>query len=282
MPDDNKPAANNFPPTATLIVGNRTHELPLIVDAAGYPAIDVSKLFADAKIMTYDPGFGSTAGCKSSITFIDGDKGILQYRGYPIEQIAEQGTFLETAYLLLNGELPTSDELTAFTKEIVRRAPVHDQMIKILERFPRQAHPMALIESMVTQLGIFYNNTDIKTPDGMRDVCLNLIAKIPTIVAMAHRYTSGMPIFQPQSHASHPLDYTENFLRMCLANYDGTYSPDRNITAALDRIFILHADHEQNASTATVRIAGSTGVEPYAAISSGIVALWGPAHGGAN
>ena len=265
--------------TAQLIVGDKKIDLPIMIDLFGQPAVDIRNLFAKNGIMTFDPGYTSTANCKSAITYIDGNKGVLLYRGYPIEQLAAQGSYLETAYLLLNGELPDRRQLDQFRQETTSRMPVHEQMIEILRRYKRDTHPMVLIESLVTALGAFDTDFDVSTKEGRNRVAINLIAKIPTITALALRYIQGRPFIYPRDD----LGYTENFIRMCFAPSDGApFVVDPVLAGALDRIFILHADHEQNASTSTVRLAGSTGVEPYAAISAGIVALWGPAHGGAS
>jgi citrate synthase len=264
---------------AQLIIGDKIIDLKIMLDSFGQTAIDIRGLFTKNGIMTFDPGYTSTASCQSAITYIDGNKGILLYRGYPIEQLAANGSYLETAYLLLNGELPTRDQFDQFGYETVRRMPIHEQMIEILRRYKRDTHPMVLIESMVTALGAFDTDCDVTTKDGRNRVALNLVAKLPTITALALRYIQGKPFVYPRED----LGYTENFIRMCFATSDGApYEINPILARALDRIFVLHADHEQNASTSTVRLAGSTGVEPYAAISAGIVALWGPAHGGAN
>ncbi len=281
MADPKAPAPsqdNTKPGTARLTIGNEVFELPLRSDSIGDARIvDITGLFQKAGVMTYDIGYTSTAGTESAITYIDGDKGILLYRGYPIEQIAN-GSYMETAYLLLKGELPTSEQLKAFEKDIVSRMPVHEQLLSILDRHKRDTHPMALVSSMVTDLSGFHHDIDTSKPEGRYEVALNLIAKIPTIVAAAQRYSQGKPVIRPSSQ----LGYTENFLRMCFADASGHYEQNPVLTQAMDRVFILHADHEQNASTSTVRLAGSTGTEPYAALSAGVAALWGPAHGGAN
>lgn len=264
---------------AKLVIGDQAIDLRVMIDSFGRPAVDIRNLFARHGVMTFDPGYTSTASCQSAITYIDGSKGMLLYRGYPIEQLAEQGSYLEAAYLLLHGELPNSRQFAEFERETLRRMPVHEQMIEILRRNKRDTHPMVLIENMVMALGAFDTDCDVSTKEGRNQVALNLIAKIPTITALALRYIQGKPFIYPRDD----LGYTENFIRMCFASSDGApYTVNPTVAGALDRIFILHADHEQNASTSTVRLAGSTGVEPYAAISAGIVALWGAAHGGAN
>ncbi|MDR3439405.1 citrate synthase [Telmatospirillum sp.] len=264
---------------AKLIIGDRSIDLTVMIDSFDRPAVDIRNLFAKYGVMTFDPGYTSTASCQSAITYIDGNKGVLLYRGYPIEQLAADGSYLEAAYLLLNGELPNRRQFEQFQRETLHRMPVHEQMIEILRRYKRDTHPMVLIESMVTALGAFDTDCDVTTREGRNRVAINLIAKIPTITALALRYIQGKPFIYPRED----LGYTENFIRMCFAPSDGApFEINPIIAGALDRIFILHADHEQNASTSTVRLAGSTGVEPYAAISAGIVALWGAAHGGAN
>jgi citrate synthase len=279
MRGDAAMSENDNQQTAQLIIGGTTIDLPVMIDSFGKPAVDIRNLFAKTGIMTFDPGYTSTASCKSTITYIDGNKGVLLYRGYPIEQLAANGSYLETAYLLLNGELPDEKQLCHFRTVTTGRMPVHEQMIEILRRYKRDTHPMVLIESLVTALGAFDTDFDVSTKEGRSRVAINLIAKLPTITALALRYIQGRPFVYPRDD----LGYTENFIRMCFASSDGApFTVDPVLAGALDRIFILHADHEQNASTSTVRLAGSTGVEPYAAISAGIVALWGPAHGGAN
>jgi citrate synthase len=266
------------PETATLSFDNREIELPVVRGQFGDCAVNITGLYSKTGIMTFDPGFTSTASCQSGITYIDGEKGILLYRGYPIEQLA-QGSYMESVYLLLHGELPDQNQLKAFEKDVVSRMAVHQQMIKILEGHTRDTHPMALAASMVTALGTFERKTDITTSEGRYEVALEVIAKIPAIIALAHRYTTGQPYIAPRED----LGYTENFLRMCFAKSEGaSYQASPALVNAMDRIFTLHADHEQNASTSTVRLAGSTGTEPYAALSAGIYALWGPKHGGAN
>ena len=273
------PAQDNANPgTARLTIGNEVYDLPIRHDTIGDARIvDITGLFQKAGVMTFDVGYTSTAGTESTITYIDGDNGILLYRGYPIEQLADKGSYMETAYLLLKGELPTAEQLQAFEADIVERMPLHQQMIAILERRLRENHPMNVIGSMVTDMAGFYK-IDTSKPEGRYEVALNLIAKIPTMVAAAQRYSQGKPIIQPSSQ----LGYTENFLSMCFADARGHYVQNPVITQAMDRIFTLHADHEQNASTSTVRLAGSTGTQPYGAIAAGIAALAGPAHGGAN
>ena len=278
MPQDS--IIQTSPKTATLEIGERRIELPVIRDKFNLAAVDVTGLYPKYGVVTYDNGFASTARAESEITFIDGDKGILLYRGYPIEQLASQSDFMETAYLLLNGNLPTLEQSQEFNTQIIARMPLHDQMIKLLERYPRNAHPMAIIGSMVLALTTVDDKASQapKTKDERYEIALNLIAKMPTIVASVYRHTTGKTIIQPSKH----YGYTENFMRMCFADADGSYTPNLDIIGAMDRILILHADHEQNASTSTVRMAGSTGAPPYGAIAAGVMALWGPSHGGAN
>ncbi len=263
---------------ATLSIGNDTIEFDVMKGTLGPEAIDVSLLIKYG-YLTYDPGFFSTASCESKITFIDGDEGILLYRGYPIDQLAMNSNFTEVCYLLLNGELPTAPELAEFRKAINRHTMVHEQIRNFFNGFRRDAHPMAVMVGVVGALSAFYHDTlDIKNPEHRTISALRLIAKMPTIAAMCYKYSVGQPFMPPQNRMS----YAENFLHMMFATPCEETSPDPVLVRALDRIFILHADHEQNASTSTVRLAGSTGANPFACISSGIAALWGPAHGGAN
>ena len=241
--------------------------------------IDVGKLYAQTGMFTYDPGFTSTGACESKITYIDGDEGILLYRGVPIEQIAEHGDFLETCYLLLYGELPTPAQKSDFDYRVTRHTMVHEQMSRFFQGFRRDAHPMAVMTGSVGALSAFYHDsTDISDPVQRMIASIRIIAKMPTLAAMAYKYTVGQPFVYPKND----LDYATNFLRMCFAVPAEEYKPNPVLARAMDRIFILHADHEQNASTSTVRLAGSTGANPFACIAAGIAALWGPAHGGAN
>jgi citrate synthase len=241
--------------------------------------IDITSLYQDTGCFTYDPGFTSTASCESKITFIDGDKGMLLYRGYPIDQLAEHCTFLETAYLLLYGELPTKEQYEAFKNRITRHTMVHEQMNRFYTGFRRDAHPMAVMVGVVGALSAFYHDSiDIKDPRQREMASVRMIAKMPTIAAMAYKYSVGQPFVYPKND----LDYSANFLQMCFAVPCEEYRVDPVLTRAMRRIFILHADHEQNASTSTVRLAGSSGANPFACISAGIACLWGPAHGGAN
>ena len=230
-------------------------------------------------MFTYDPGFTSTAACESAITFIDGDEGVLLYRGYPIEQLAEHGDFLETCYLLLYGELPTAAQKADFDYRVTRHTMVHEQMMRFFQGFRRDAHPMAIMVGCVGALSAFYHDsTDISDPTQRMIASMRMIAKMPTLAAMAYKYSIGQPFIYPKND----LDYTSNFLRMCFAVPCEEYKVNPVLSRALDRIFILHADHEQNASTSTVRLAGSSGANPFACIAAGVACLWGPAHGGAN
>ncbi|MDR3491767.1 MAG: citrate synthase [Gammaproteobacteria bacterium] len=263
---------------AKLIIGDKTIELEVLSGTLGSDVVDVSPLVKNG-YFTYDPGFLSTAACESKITFIDGDKGILLHRGYTIDELATQSNFLEVCYLLLNGELPTEPQYIEFCKTINRHTMVHEQMRNFFNGFRRDAHPMAVMVGVVGALSAFYHDTlDIKNPEHRATSAFRLIAKMPTIAAMCYKYSVGQPFMPPQNHMS----YAENFLHMMFGTPCEEYIPDPIVSRALDRILILHADHEQNASTSTVRLAGSTGANPYACISAGIGALWGPAHGGAN
>src|SRR3989338_8482963 len=263
---------------AKLLINNQTIELDIFSGTLGPDVINVSELFKN-NYFTYDSGFNSTAACESKITFIDGDQGILLYRGYPIEQLARHSHFLEVCYLLLNGELPTSTQYQAFCKIVTHHTMVHEQIRNFFNGFRRDAHPMAIMVGVVGALSAFYHDTlDIKNPEHRAISALRLIAKMPTIAAMCYKYSIGLPFMQPMNH----LSYAENFLHMMFATPCEDYHPNPVLARAIDRIFILHADHEQNASTSTVRLAGSTGANPFACISAGIGALWGPAHGGAN
>ena len=245
----------------------------------GPDVIDISKLYSKSGRFTYDPGFTSTANCKSSITFIDGEKGILLYRGYPIEQLAEQGNYLETCYLLLNGKLPNQNEYTKFEETINEYTLVHEQLNRFFTGFRPDAHPMAIMCGVVGALSAFYHDSiDINDPEQRRIACHRLIAKMPTLAAMAYKHSLGQPFMYPKND----LDYASNFLNMCFGLPTEDKEVDSTLAKAMDKILILHADHEQNASTSTVRLAGSSGANPFACIASGIACLWGPAHGGAN
>ena len=264
---------------ATLIVGNKSIDLPVSRGSVGPDVIDIRKLYGEGNVFTYDPGFTSTAACESGITYIDGDEGILLYRGYPIDQLAEHSDFIEVCYLLLHGELPKPDELKTFRTQITRHTMVHEQISQFFRGFRRDAHPMAVMCGVVGALSAFYHDsTDINDPQQRTVASHRMIAKMPTIAAMAYKYSVGQPFVYPLNH----LNYSENFLRMCFAVPAEEYKVNPILARALDRIFILHADHEQNASTSTVRLAGSSGANPFASIAAGIACLWGPAHGGAN
>ena len=265
--------------SATVIVGNKSIQLPVSHGTVGPDVIDVRKLYAEGNIFTYDPGFTSTASCESAITYIDGDEGICLYRGYPIDQLSEHSDFIETCYLLLHGELPSGDQLKTFRNAITRHTMVHEQISMFFRGFRRDAHPMAIMCGVVGALSAFYHDsTDINDPMQRTIASHRMIAKMPTIAAMAYKYSIGQPFIYPQNN----LSYSENFLRMCFAVPAEEYKLNPILSRALDRIFILHADHEQNASTSTVRLAGSSGANPFACIAAGIACLWGPAHGGAN
>jgi citrate synthase len=258
-------------------IGN--HSYPLMSGSVGPDVIDIRKLYARTGMFTYDPGFTSTAACESGLTYIDGDEGILLHRGYPIGQLAEHSSFMEVSYLLLNGELPSADELDKFSYTITRHTMLHEQLATFYRGFRRDAHPMAVMCGVVGALSAFYHDsTDITDPYQRMVASHRLLAKMPTIAAMAYKYTIGQPFMYP----SNDLSYTGNFLRMTFGVPAEPYIVNPVVERALDRIFILHADHEQNASTSTVRLAGSSGANPFACIAAGIACLWGPAHGGAN
>lgn len=263
---------------AKLIIGDKTLDLNILSGTLGTKVIDVTSLFKEG-YFTYDPGFNSTAACESSITYIDGDKGELLYRGYPIEQLAASANYLEVCYLLLNGELPIKSEYEDFYHHVMHHTMVHEQIRNFFNGFRRDAHPMAVMVGVVGALSAFYHeHLDIKNKEHRLTSALRLIAKMPTIAAMCYKYSVGQPFMPPQNH----LSYAENFLYMMFATPCEEYPVSPVLSRAIDRIFTLHADHEQNASTSTVRLAGSTGANPFACISAGIAALWGPAHGGAN
>jgi citrate synthase len=265
--------------SGTLTVNNKQVDLATKDGTIGPSVVDISKLYAQTGMFTYDPGFTSTASCESAITYIDGDQGILLYRGYPIDQLAEHGDFLETCYLLLYGELPTPAQKADFDYRVTRHTMVHEQMMRFFQGFRRDAHPMAIMVGCVGALSAFYHDsTDISDPYQRMVASMRMIAKMPTLAAMAYKYSTGQPFVYPQNE----LDYTSNFLRMCFAVPAEEYKVNPVLSRALDRIFILHADHEQNASTSTVRLAGSSGANPFACVAAGIACLWGPAHGGAN
>jgi citrate synthase len=265
--------------TVTLDGSNRTAKLPLIGGTIGPSVADIRKLYNDLGVFTYDPGYGGTAACESKITYIDGDEGVLLYRGYPIEQLAEKSTFLEVAYLLVNGDLPTASEMAEFEHGVMRHTMLHEQIRSFLNGFRRDAHPMAVMCGTVGALSAFYHDSlDITNPEHRRISAFRLIAKVPTIAAWAHKYNVGQPFMYPRND----LGYAENFLYMFHAVPAEPYHVNPVLARAMDLIMILHADHEQNASTSTVRLAGSTGANPFACIAAGIASLWGPAHGGAN
>jgi citrate synthase len=264
---------------AVLTIGDKTFDLPILKGSTGPDVVDVRKWYADSDTFTFDPGFTSTASCESKITFIDGDAGVLLHRGYPIDQLAEKSSFLEVCYLLLHGELPTAAEFSTFDHNITYHTMLHAQFDRFFEGFRRDAHPMAVMTGAVGALSAFYSDS-INVDDAReREISAHrLIAKMPTIAARAFKYTVGQPFVSPRND----LSYSENFLRMCFAVPAEDWKPNPVLTRAMDRIFILHADHEQNASTSTVRLAGSSGAHPFACIAAGIACLWGPSHGGAN
>ena len=267
------------PQTATITIGGKSIELPTRKGTVGPDVVDISKLYGEGKVFTYDPGFTSTASCESKITYIDGDEGVLLYRGYPIEQLAEQGDFIETCYLLLYGELPNRVQRREFESAITHHTMIHEQMSRFYQGFRRDAHPMAVMVGVVGAMSAFYHDsTDIHDPAQREIASRRMIAKLPTIAAMAFKYHIGQPFVYPKND----LSYAANFLRMCFAVPCEEYQVNPVLVRAMDRIFILHADHEQNASTSTVRLAGSSGANPFACIAAGIACLWGPAHGGAN
>jgi citrate synthase len=264
--------------TATVTIGNKNYDFPIRNGSTGPDVIDISTLYNKAGVFTYDPGFMSTASCESKITYIDGEVGILRYRGYPIEQVA-QGDFLDTCYLLLEGELPNKAQKADFVERVTKHTMVHEQMARFFQGFRRDAHPMAVMVASVGALSAFYHDsTDINDPHQRMVASMRMIAKVPTLAAMAYKYTIGQPFIYPQNS----LDYASNFMRMCFAVPCEDYKVNPVLARALDQIFILHADHEQNASTNTVRSSGSSGANPFACIAAGIACLWGPAHGGAN
>ena len=278
--NDAAPAKSNASKTATLTLGgNRQTMMPVRSGSIGPDVIDVSRLYRDTGCFTYDPGFTSTANCSSRITYIDGDKGTLLYRGYPIEQLARSSNFLEVCYILLYGELPTKAQYDNFRNIVTRHTMVHEQMTRFFTGFRRDAHPMAVMCGSVGALSAFYHDsTDINDPQQRMIASHRLVAKMPTLAAMAYKYSIGQPFIYPRND----LDFTANFLQMCFAVPCEPYVVDPIVARALDRILILHADHEQNASTSTVRLAGSSGANPFACIAAGCASLWGPAHGGAN
>jgi citrate synthase len=274
MTEQAKPAG-----TATLTYGDKSVDLPVLSGSTGPDVIDIRKLYGATDAFTYDPGFTSTASCESALTFIDGDKGVLLHRGYPIDQLASQSNFVEVCHLLLHGELPSAAQYEAFERNITMHTMLHSQFDRFFEGFRRDAHPMAIMVGTVGALSAFYHDSlDIHDPVQRNISAIRLVAKMPTIAARAYKYHIGQPFISPRND----LSYAENFLRMCFAVPAEDYVVNPVLARAMDRIFILHADHEQNASTSTVRLAGSSGANPFACIAAGIACLWGPSHGGAN
>ncbi|WP_332660971.1 citrate synthase [Brevundimonas sp.] len=274
MTEQAKPAG-----TATLSYRDKSVELPVLSGSTGPDVIDIRKLYGATEAFTYDPGFTSTAACESALTFIDGDVGTLLHRGYPIDQLASKSNFIEVCHLLLHGELPTASEYEAFERSITMHTMLHSQFDRFFEGFRRDAHPMAIMVGTVGALSAFYHDSlDIHDPVQRNISAIRLIAKMPTLAARAYKYHVGQPFISPRND----LTYAENFLRMCFAVPAEDYVVNPVLAKAMDRIFILHADHEQNASTSTVRLAGSSGANPFACIAAGIACLWGPSHGGAN
>lgn len=264
---------------AELKIDGKTYKFPINKASIGPDVIDITHLYSDTNYFTYDPGFMSTASCESKITYIDGDQGILQHRGYDIRDLANKCDFLEVAYLLINGNLPTQDQLDVFKDKVRYHSMVHEQLHFLFRGFKRSAHPMAILVGAVGSLSSFYHDDiDINDPEHREIAAIKLISKVPTLAAMAYKYTIGKPFMYPNNK----LSFTENFMHMMFATPCEEYKVNKVLAGALDKIFILHADHEQNASTSTVRLAGSSGANPYACISAGIASLWGPAHGGAN
>ncbi|MBV1902081.1 MAG: citrate synthase [Marinosulfonomonas sp.] len=265
--------------SATLTINNQQIDLPVHSPTAGPDVVDIGKLYAQGGVFTYDPGYTSTASCQSAITFIDGDKGELLHRGYPIDQLAGKSHYLEVCYLLMYGELPKAEALEDFEARVTRHTMVHEQMHNFFRGFRRDAHPMATMVGVVGAMSAFYHDsTDINDPWQREVAAIRLIAKVPTIAAMAYKYSVGQPFVYPRND----LDYASNFLRMCFSVPAEDYEVNPILSRAMDRIFTLHADHEQNASTSTVRLASSSGANPFACVAAGIACLWGPAHGGAN
>ncbi|KRA48825.1 citrate synthase [Devosia sp. Root635] len=264
---------------AKLVIGDQTHEFPVLSGSVGPDVIDIRSLYAKTGMFTYDPGFTSTAACDSAITYIDGDQGQLLYRGYPIEQLSEKSNYLEVCYLLLYGELPSKAQMAEFDELVTRHTMVHEQMHYFFRGFRRDAHPMAVMTGVVGAMAAFYHDsTDITDPRQREIASIRMIAKMPTIAAMAYKYSVGQPFVYPRND----LDYASNFLHMCFSVPAEEYKVNPTIAKAMDLIFTLHADHEQNASTSTVRLAGSSDANPFACIAAGVACLWGPAHGGAN
>ena len=263
----------------TLNAGDKSVVLPVLKPTLGNDCIDISRLPRETGLFTYDSGFTATASCKSAITYIDGDNGVLLYRGYPIEQLAQHSSFLEVSYLLMNGELPTKEEFARFEHEVTHHTMMHESLKNFLHGFHYDAHPMAMLSGTVASLSAFYHDTlDLEDPEQRRLAAIRLLAKMPTLAAAAYRYSIGWPIRYPRNN----LDYVDRFLHMMFEVPSEPLELNPVVAKALDLLFILHADHEQNASTSTVRLVGSTGANPYASVAAGITALWGPAHGGAN
>lgn len=265
--------------TATFEIEGKTFEFPVLSGTHGPNVVDVKRLYGEAGVFTLDPGFTSTASCESQITFIDGEEGILLHRGYPIDQLANQSGYLEVCYLLLNGKLPNQSEFKTFAKEVTQHTLLHTQMDRFFDGFRRDSHPMAMLTGTVGALSAFYpSSMDSADPEERRLASIRLIAKMPTLAARVYKYSIGQPFVNPRND----LSYAENFLRMCFSVPAEDYKISQTLSKAMDRFFILHADHEQNASTSTVRLAGSSGAHPYAAVAAGVACLWGPSHGGAN
>ena len=263
----------------TLNAGDKSVVLPVLKPTLGNDCIDISRLTRETGLFTYDSGFTATASCKSAITYIDGDNGVLLYRGYPIEQLAQHSSFLEVSYLLMNGELPTKEEFARFEHEVTHHTMMHESLKNFLHGFHYDAHPMAMLSGTVASLSAFYHDTlDLEDPEQRRLAAIRLLAKMPTLAAAAYRYSIGWPIRYPRNN----LEYVDRFLHMMFEVPSEPLELNPVVAKALDLLFILHADHEQNASTSTVRLVGSTGANPYASVAAGITALWGPAHGGAN
>ncbi len=269
---------NKRPESVELKIGDKTFTLPIKKATIGQDVIDVSNIYAQTGYFTYDPGFMSTASCKSTITYIDGDKGILRYRGYDIKTLAEKSNFLEVSYLLLNGELPTKEQYTSFSQKISHHSLLNEQLRNLFRAFRHSAHPMAIMLAVMGSLSAFYPDFLDVAEHERELIAIRMIAKMPTIAAMAYKYSIGQPFIYPDNS----LGFTENFLHMMFATPCEKYKVSPIVRNALDKIFILHADHEQNASTSTVRLAGSSDANPFACISTGVASLWGPAHGGAN
>ncbi|CAA7620655.1 citrate synthase [Candidatus Terasakiella magnetica] len=273
---------NNAPRETVTLTNNstgKTLELPLLSGSVGPKVMDIRSLYSDQDIFTYDPGYTSTGSCRSAITYIDGDAGVLLHRGYPIDQLAEHGDYLEVAYAILKGELPTPAQKTKFVNDVTRHSMVHEQINFFFRGFRRDSHPMAVLCGVVGAMAAFYHDSiDINDPHHRMVASYRLIAKMPTVVAWTYKYAMGQPFIYPRNN----LGYAENFLHMMFATPCEEYKVSPVLARAMDRILILHADHEQNASTSTVRLAGSSGANPFACIAAGIASLWGPAHGGAN